>query len=80
MITIYFIRPKKSFFVLLTKAHSQRSLIDGKTIALLLVISDVLHSRLLLSRHCATLAHAKCAGQLIWLYVKRFGLGNRYET
>lgn len=52
----------------------------GQTNALLLVSSDVLHSRLLLSHHCTPLPCAQCAGQLIWLYVKHFGLGNRYET
>lgn len=48
--------------------------------ALLLVVFSVLHSRLLLSYHWAACSYAKCAWQLVWLYVKYFGLGNGYET
>lgn len=37
--------------------------------ALLLVVSNVLHSRLLFSQLWDALSYAKCAWQLIWLYV-----------
>lgn len=67
------------FFVLFMRACSQYTLTDNMN-AILSVISNILHSRLLLFNQgflgCMLLCKIKCAWQLIWLYVKHVGLGN----